>query len=80
MIALILAACAHGCSVPPAAYIMDRDLTPQEFRAMERFGYCLCGPEGTVDWDPRPHKIGGYYSHPSCNRNGWNGRRYKAGK
>ena len=74
MIAIILA--AHICPVPPAAWVMDSDLTVREYRDMERFGYCVCGPDGTVDWDPRPHKRGGYFMHPSCNRNGWNGKRY----
>ena len=74
MIALILA--AHICPVPLAAWVMNRDLTVSEYRSMERFGECVCGPDGTVDWDARPHKRGGYFMHPSCNRNGWNGKRY----
>jgi hypothetical protein len=54
--------------------------TASEYRAMERFGFCVCGPDGTVDWDPRPHKHGGYFMHPSCNRDGWNGHRYRSSK
>lgn len=76
MLILLLAACAHSCHVPRAAFVDYRDLTPSEYTAMERFGYCVCGPDGTVDWDPRPHKHGGYFMHPSCNRDGWNGHRY----
>jgi hypothetical protein len=71
--------------VPSAAYdyadaidehVVSSEMSRADSKAMERFGYCLCGPEGTVDWDPRPHNPGGYFAHPSCNRNGWNGHRY----
>jgi hypothetical protein len=71
---LALALLVGHCPVPHAAYVMDRDLTVREFRAMERFGHCLCGPDGTVDYDPRPHKHGGVFAHPSCNRNRRTGR------
>lgn len=67
---------AHPCTVPRSAYL-QRDLTAREQSAMERFSYCLCGPEGSTDWDPRPHRHGGYFMHPSCNRNGWNGHKYR---
>jgi hypothetical protein len=73
---LLMALAIHGCTVPRAAYVMDRDLSARELRSMERFGHCLCGPDGTVDWDPRPHNRGEYFMHPSCNSNGWNGHRY----
>jgi hypothetical protein len=76
MIALLLACLAvHGCHVPRAAYL-ERDLTARELRAMERFSYCRCGPEGSVDWDPSPDRHGRYRMWPSCNRYGWNGHRY----
>ena len=78
--ALVVA--GHSCPVPRAAYQLS-GMTPREFmldaadqRAMERFGNCVCGPDGTVDFDPRPSRFG-YYAHPSCNRNGWNGKRYR---
>jgi hypothetical protein len=79
MIALALVLAVHSCSIPRAAYAdaaNPHPLTARELRAMERFGACVCGPEGAVDWDPRP--IGGdrYADVPSCNRSGWNGRNY----
>jgi len=69
---------AHICRPPAVAYYGDslsRDMTVREIAAMERFAYCVCGPDGSVDWDPRPVH-GRYRMHPSCNRDGWNGRGY----
>lgn len=74
MLILIISASIGQCHVPREAYIMDRDLTEHEFIQMNKFGYCVCGPEGTVDWDPRPHKHGGDFAHPSCNRDQWDNR------
>jgi hypothetical protein len=92
MIALWLFAAAvhatgHQCRVPAAAYdtlngsgvvgSVPAELPERKRQALERFAYCLCGPEGSVDWDPRPHRIGGFFMHPSCNKNGWDGHRYR---
>lgn len=77
--AIFVQAPHHQCRVPHAAYSESAELTPRQLRAMERFSRCICGPEGSVDWDPRPHRHGGYFMHPSCNRDGWNGRRYSRG-
>lgn len=84
--AIFVQAAHHQCRVPAAAYgtlngsgvvgSVPEEFTARDRLAMERFGQCLCGPEGTVDWDPRPHRRGGYFMHPSCNRYGWNGHRY----
>jgi hypothetical protein len=82
VIALLLFAAAfvpatgHQCRVPPEAYQVDWTLNRREIRAMEHFSACLCGPDGSVDFDARPHRRGGYFMHPSCNRDGWDGHHY----
>lgn len=35
--------------------------------------FTKCGPDGTVDWDDNP-----VFPPPHCNRNGWDGRRYRS--
>jgi hypothetical protein len=66
----------HQCRVPREAYEISGELTHHQATAMEAFSACICGPDGAVDYDPRPHRHGGYFMHPSCNRDGWNGKRY----
>jgi hypothetical protein len=78
--AIFVQATGHQCRVPRVAFQSHLTLTRHEIADMERFGHCLCGLEGTVDYDPRPHRLGGYFMHPSCNRNGWDGRRYRTSR
>jgi hypothetical protein len=76
MIAFLVAAAIHasqtynyeGCNSTRFNHFMDREwdrYTPADFACMERG---KCGPKGVRFWDD-----GG----PVCNREGWNGRRYR---
>jgi hypothetical protein len=79
MIAALILTAAHVCPVPATAYrAADRlDWTKAEARTLWAYAECVCGPDGTVDMDPVPDRRGRYFIEPHCNRDGWNGRRYR---
>jgi hypothetical protein len=78
MLMLLAVLFVGQCSVPKAAYAQAAaELTKAQAQSMEIFGECVCGPDGTVDWDPRPHPRGGYFAHPSCDRDGWDQRHHR---
>jgi hypothetical protein len=82
MISLFALVAAHVCHIPPIACSDARSSAPLSSRGlktMERFAYCVCGPDGSVDWDPQQTRWG-WVEYPSCNRNGWNGHRYVAAR
>ena len=65
------------CRIPREAYQINRTLTARQYRRLERYGRCVCGPQGYNDYsispginyevfrDPRESR---YRFHPSCER------------
>lgn len=70
----------HGLFEMILALALAIAAPPLTERQAERIAYRVCGPEGTVDWDETPDRHGRYRPEPHCNRNGWNGRRYKGAR
>lgn len=85
-LAPLLLIAAHVCPTPRVAYHTDRTLTRAEYRQLERYGACVCGPEGYNDFSISPgvnyevyrdQRERRYRFHPSCERSGWIGNRYR---
>jgi hypothetical protein len=80
-VTILLAAAAHVCHVPAAAYrVPDAVISPSkaDARALENYTMCVCGPEGANDAPIVPDRHGRYVYDPrwACERYGWNGHRY----
>jgi hypothetical protein len=73
---LLLALALASQSIPKAHYVPACDeidhpeVCARQERRDERRAFKVCGPDGMVDWDAYPGK-------PDCNRDGWDGRRYR---